>query len=111
MFKPYGVIPALVIDYTIAGGVHGVFVLGSTGEFYGLGWEQKKRAIEITVEQTAGRVPIYVGAGEIATRDCIRLAKLAENYNVAAISVLTPFFITPSKNELKKHYLKIASST
>lgn len=128
MFKPFGVIPALVtpldkngnlmeealrkvIDYTIAGGVHGVFVLGSTGEFYGLEWEQKKRAIEITVEQTAGRVPVYAGASEIATRDCIRLAKLAENYNVSAVSVLTPFFISPSKNELKEHYLKIASST
>lgn len=31
-----------VIDYTISGGVHGVFVLGSTGEFYGLEWEQNK---------------------------------------------------------------------
>ncbi len=128
MFKPYGIITALVtpldkngnlmedslrkvIDYTIAGGVHGVFVLGSTGEFYGLEWEQKKRAIEITVDQAAGRVPVYVGASEIATRDCIRLANLAESYNVSAISVLTPFFITPSKIELKEHYLKIASST
>lgn len=128
MFKPYGVIPALVtpldedgnlmeqalrdvIDYTIAGGVHGVFVLGSTGEIYGLNFEQKRRAIEITVEQTAGRVPVYAGAGEISTRDCIRLVKLAEAYDVAAISVLTPFFITPSQSELKEHYLKIAAST
>jgi 4-hydroxy-tetrahydrodipicolinate synthase len=128
MFKPYGVIPALVtpldqqgnlmedalrkvIDYTIAGGVHGVFILGSTGEFYGLEWEQKKRAIQITVEHTAGRVPVYTGASEITTRDCIRLAKYAENYEVSAVSVLTPFFITPSRDELKEHYLKIASST
>jgi 4-hydroxy-tetrahydrodipicolinate synthase len=128
MFKPFGIIPALVtpldvngnlmedalrevIDYTIEGGVHGVFVLGSTGEFYGLEWEQKKRALEITVEQTKGRVPVYAGASEITTRDCIRLAKLAENFDVAAVSVLTPFFITPSKIELKEHYLNIAAAT
>ncbi len=129
MFKPYGVIPALVtpldeqgnlmeealrqvIDYTIAGGVHGVFILGSTGEIYGLEWEQKKRAIEITVEQTAGRVPVYAGASEITTRDCIKLAKLAESIGgVSAVSVLTPFFISPSKSELKEHYLTIASAT
>ncbi len=129
MFKPYGVIPALVtpldergnlmeaalrqvIDYTIAGGVHGVFILGSTGEIYGLDWEQKKRAIEITVEQTAGRVPVYAGASEITTRDCIRLAKFAEEIGgVSAISVLTPFFITPNRNELKQHYLDIAAAT
>ena len=129
MFKPYGVIPALVtpldeqgnlmedalrrvIDYTIDGGVHGVFILGSTGEIYGLEWEQKKRAIEITVEQAAGRVPVYAGAGEITTRDCIKLAKLAESIGgVSAVSVLTPYFITPSKQELKEHYLTIAAST
>ncbi len=129
MFKPYGVIPALVtpldeqgqlmeralrqvIDYTIAGGVHGVFILGSTGEIYGLEWEQKKRAIEITVEQTAGRVPVYAGASEITTRDCIKLARLAESIGgVSAVSVLTPYFVTPSKAELKEHYLQIAAST
>lgn len=128
MFKPYGIIPALVtplnengrlmedalrkvIDYTIAGGVHGVFVLGSTGEIYGLDFEQKKRAIEITVEHTAGRVPVYAGASEITTRDCIQLAKLAEAIGVQALSVLTPYFISPSKNELKEHYRKIAAST
>lgn len=129
MFKPYGVIPALVtpldeqgnlmedalrkvIDYTISGGVHGVFILGSTGEIYGLEWEQKKRAIEITVEHTAGRVPVYAGASEITTRDCIKLAKLAENIGgVSAVSVLTPFFVSPNKNELKEHYLQIAAST
>lgn len=128
MFKPYGIIPALVtpldergqlkedalrkvIDYTIAGGVHGVFVLGSTGEIYGLDFDQKKRAIEVTVEHTAGRVPVYAGASEITTRDCIKLAKLAESIGVQALSVLTPYFISPSKNELKEHYLNIAAAT
>ena len=128
MFKPYGIIPALVtpldengrlmedalrqvIDYTIAGGVHGLFILGSTGEIYGLEYEQKKRALEITVEQANGRVPVYAGASEITTRDCIKLAQLAESVGAQAISVLTPYFITPSKNELKEHYLKIAKST
>lgn len=129
MFKPYGVIPALVtpldehgnlkedalrkvIDYTIEGGVHGVFILGSTGEIYGLDWEQKKRSIEIAVEQTAGRVPVYAGASEITTRDCIKLAKLAESIGgVSAISVLTPYFISPNKAELKEHYKTIAAST
>ncbi|NLW56275.1 MAG: 4-hydroxy-tetrahydrodipicolinate synthase [Firmicutes bacterium] len=129
MFKPYGIIPALVtpldengnlleealrrvINYTIAGGVHGVFILGTTGELYGLDWEVKKRAIEITVEETAGRVPVYAGAGEITTRDCIKLVKLAESIGgVAAVSVLTPYFATPNQEELKAHYTAIAAAT
>ena len=128
MFKPYGITPALItpldkegrlmeealrklIDYTIAGGVHGVFVLGSTGEFYGLDFEQKKRAIQITVEQAAGRVPVYAGASEITTRQCIRLAELAESIGVDALSVLTPYFVSPSQEELFDHYISIARST
>jgi 4-hydroxy-tetrahydrodipicolinate synthase len=63
------------------------------------------------VDQTAGRVPVYAGASEITTRDCIKLVKLAEECKVDAVSVLTPYFITPSKSELKDHYKTIAAST
>ena len=129
MFQPKGIIPALVtpmdrdgtlledglrevIDYTIEGGVHGVFVLGSTGEIYGLDARQKQRVLEITVNHVAGRVPIYAGASEITTKDCIQTAQLAESIGgISAVSVLTPYFITPSQEELKEHYKAIAGST
>jgi 4-hydroxy-tetrahydrodipicolinate synthase len=129
MFQPKGIIPALVtpldkegnlledglrqvIDYTIEGGVHGLFVLGSTGEIYGLDDRQKRRVLEITVEHTAGRVPVYAGASEITTKDCIKTAKLAEEIGgISAVSVLTPYFVTPNQEELKEHYKAIANST
>ncbi|HEY2422305.1 MAG TPA: 4-hydroxy-tetrahydrodipicolinate synthase [Neobacillus sp.] len=129
MFKPKGVIPALVtpldkngnlmedalkqvIDYTISGGVHGLFVLGSSGEIYGLTNEQKRRVVEITVEHNAGRVPIYCGASEITTRDCIQTAKMVQEVGgVSALSVLTPYFLTPTQDELVDHFKAIAGST
>ena len=61
-----------VLDFTIDRGVHGVFVLGSSGEIYGLDAAQKRRVIEIAVEHVAGRVPVLAGAGEISTRECVR---------------------------------------
>ncbi len=129
MFKPKGVIPALVtpldkdgrlmeqalknvIDYTIAGGVHGLFILGSSGEIYGLSNEQKRRVVEVTVEHTAGRVPIYCGASEITTRDCIQTAQMVQEVGgIAALSVLTPYFMTPTQSELVEHFSAIAKST
>ncbi len=125
----YGAIPALVtpltpegellerglrevLDFVIAGGVHGVFVLGSSGEIYGLSTEQKRRVVEITVEHVAGRVPIYAGASEITTRDCIATAAMVERIGgVAGLSVLTPYFMTPTQSELVDHYRAIAAST
>lgn len=127
MFQVKGVIPPLItpinekeqldtaalrnlIEYVIKGGVHGVFVLGSTGEFYGLDYEDKVRAIEVTMEQVNGRVPVYVGASAITTKECVKLTRLAKKYNAAAVTVLTPMFITPNDDELYAHFRTIAES-
>ncbi len=100
-----------VIEHVLRGGVHGVFVAGSTGEFYGLDYDEKKRAAEITVNQVKGRVPVYVGASAITTRECIKLSKMAEALGAQAVTVLTPMFIRPSEEELYQHFRAIAEST
>ncbi|RPI28615.1 MAG: 4-hydroxy-tetrahydrodipicolinate synthase [Acidobacteria bacterium] len=100
-----------VVEHVIRGGVHGVFVLGTTGEFYGLDLEQKRRAIRITLNQVKGRVPVYAGASAITTRECAELAQLAEKEGAQAVTVLTPMFISPSEEELYQHFATIASST
>ena len=128
MFKPSGIIPALVtpldgqgnlieeslrkiIDYTLEAGVHGVFVLGSTGEIYGLTDKQKQRVMEVTVEHVNGRVPVYAGAGEITTNQSIKTAQIAESVGgISALSVITPYFVSPTQGELIEHYKAIANS-
>ena len=128
VFTPKGIIPAMVtpftpegrvnekglrrfVDYLIEGGSHGLFVVGTTGEFYGLSPEEKKELFEITVDQAGGRVPVYAGTAAITTRDAIRLNRYAEEAKVDAVSVLTPMFISPSQKELIDHYKAIAAST
>lgn len=59
----------------INSGVHGVFVLGSTGEFYGLDFDRNKMVVEITVDHVKERAPVYVGASAITTKECIKLTK------------------------------------
>lgn len=128
MFKPSGIIPALVtpldeqgnlienslkkiIDYTLEAGVHGVFVLGSTGEIYGLTDKQKQRVMEVTVEHVNGRVPVYAGAGEITTNNTIKTAQMAEKVGgISALSVITPYFVSPNQDELEEHYKAVANS-
>ena len=127
-FIPKGIIPAMVTpltkegkvsekalrtfaDYLIEGGSHGLFVVGTTGEFYGLSPEEKKELFEITVDQARGRVPVYAGTGAITTREVIQLPRYAEEAKVDAVSVMTPMFISPSQKELIEHYTAIAAST
>lgn len=126
-FKPHGIIPAMVTplnkegginkvalrkltNYLIEGGVHGLFVIGSTGEWYGLDINQKKEAIETVIEETNMRVPVYAGTGAITTRETIKLTKMAKDIGADACSVLTPVFISPSQEELYEHYKDIANS-
>ncbi|HAK73931.1 MAG TPA: 4-hydroxy-tetrahydrodipicolinate synthase [Sporomusaceae bacterium] len=99
-----------LIEHVIAGGVHGVFVLGSTGEFYGLEYEEKVEAVAVTMEQVKGRVPVYVGASAITTKECVKLTRLAKEYGAAAVTVLTPMFITPTESELYTHFRTVAEA-
>jgi len=127
-FTPRGIIPAMVtpfnrqgkvsedglrglVDYLMEGGVHGLFPVGSQGEFYALEREEKKKIIEIVLDQAKGKVPIYAGTGAITTREVITLTKMAEDIGVDAVSIITPFYISPTQDELYEHYLAIAKST
>jgi len=127
-FTPKGIIPAMVtpfdekgevnevvlrnlVDYLIEGGVHGLFPVGSQGEFYALKKEEKKKIIEVVLDQVKGKVPVYAGTGAITTKETITLTKVAEDIGVDAVSVITPFFISPTQDELYDHYLSIAKST
>lgn len=100
-----------LIDYVIDGGVHGVFLFGTTGEPYGFSIEEKKKFIEASADQINGRVPLYVGTGAITTKEAIQLTQMAEACGADAVSVVTPFFSTPNQDELYEYYKDIANNT
>lgn len=100
-----------MVDYVIAGGVHGILAMGSNGEFFGLEHEEQIRALTIILDQTAGRVPVYMGIGAITTRECVRMARKAEELGAQAITILPPMFLTPNEDELFAHFKAIADAT
>lgn len=100
-----------IVDHVIAGGVHGILSMGSNGEFFGLDPEQQERAAVITLDQAAGRVPVYFGIGAVTTRECVRWGRLAEQIGAQAISILHPMFLSPNDDELYSHFKTVADST
>lgn len=128
MYRPQGIIPALVtpldenesldepalrklVQYLVEGGAHALFVLGSQGEFWAFDSSEKRMIFDIVVNEVAGRVPVIGGAAAVTTREATALTNLAEEAGVDAISVLTPFFVSPSQSELVAHFQAIARST
>jgi 4-hydroxy-tetrahydrodipicolinate synthase len=100
-----------VIDHQIACGVHGIFVLGTTGECYALDAEEKQKVVAATVEHVNKRLPVFAGTGAETTREAIRHTKMAEREGADGVSVITPYFIMPSQAELVDHYRRLAEST
>lgn len=100
----------VLIDYCIEGGVHGIFPIGSSGEFHALTIQEKKRLIEIAVEHADGRAFVIPCTSGITTRECVELTTFAEAVGADGASIITPFYINPSQEELYNHYVTIASS-
>ncbi len=98
------------VDYVIEGGVTGILLYGSNGEFYVIEEDEMERGLKIVVDQAAGRVPVYFGIGAISTKKCIRLAKMAAANGAEAISILQPMFLKPTEAELFQHFKAIADA-
>ena len=99
------------LDHLIDAGVHGIFVLGTNSEFYALDETEKHEVIATAVEHVRGRVPVFAGTGAETTREAVRLTRMAEREGVQGVSVITPYFIAPSQQEIFDHYRRIAECT
>lgn len=99
-----------LIDHLIGRGVHGIFVLGTTSEFYALDEAEKQAVIATAVEHVNKRVPVFAGTGAETTREAVRLTKMAEKEKVDGVSVITPYYVSPTQVEIADHYRKVAEA-
>lgn len=100
-----------LIDFWAENGIDGVFPFGTTGEFYAFSDDEYRHVLEVTKDAVRGRMAIYAGANHITTAGTIKIAKIAEEVGVDALSVLTPMFVSQTQQELIMHYTAIAQST
>ena len=100
-----------LIDRLIDKGVHGLFILGTNGEFHRLTNQQKIEFMKIVVDYTNHRVPVYAGTGGNCTEEVIQMTKAASEIGVDAVSVITPYLLALSQEELYHHYKKIADTS
>lgn len=98
------------VERQISAGVHGIFAFGTNGECYALTTSEKERILEIVVEQTAHRVPVYAGSGCITTRETIEVSRKAQELGADVLSVIAPYFAAASQEELYRHYMAVAEA-
>jgi len=97
-----------VVEYVIAGGVDGIFVLGSSGEFPGLNDATRERLVQAVCEQVKGRVPVLAGIADAGTRRTIQRGKRVAQLGADAIAVTAPYYYIHAQEELVAHFTAIA---
>jgi len=86
-----GARPRRLIDDLLDQGVHGLVPGGSTGEFAALTPDERRRLLEIVIDQNAGRMPVIAHTGAITTAEAVALSEHAVGLGSAAVLVLPPY--------------------
>ena len=98
------------VNRMIDAGVHGIFAFGTNGESYALTAEEKVRVLEVVVEETKHRVPVYAGTGCVTTAETVKMSKKAQELGADVLSVIVPWFAAASQDELYDHYKAVAEA-
>lgn len=99
-----------LIDFLIDGGVHGLIILGDTGEFFALTPDERLRYVEATIKHIDRRVPVVVQPSAITTREAVMHAMHAERMGADALMLLPPYYRFSPESEVYAHYEAVASA-
>jgi len=100
-----------LVQRQIEAGINFLVPCGTTGESPTLSRAEHLRVVEITVEETRGKVPILAGAGGYNTTEVIDLVQQLSDIGADGILSVTPYYNKPTQDGLLQHYEAIASST
>jgi dihydrodipicolinate synthase/N-acetylneuraminate lyase len=92
----------------LAGGVHGLFLLGTTGEGPSLSYELKYEMVKKSCEIIDGRVPVLVGITDTSFAESIRLAKHAAACDADAVVLAPPYYFPAGQAELLEYFEHLA---
>lgn len=96
-----------LIGHVLGGGVHGLFILGTTGEAAALASGVKRELVERVCRLACGRVPVLVGVPDTCVARSIELARFSAQHGAAAIVVSPSFFLPPNQEELLSYVRRL----
>jgi 4-hydroxy-tetrahydrodipicolinate synthase len=95
----------------IDAGVHFLVPCGTTGETPTLSDAERRRVVELVVEEAAGKVPVVAGAGGYDTREVVDAAREMQKVGADALLSVTPYYNKPTPEGLFQHFSAVAEAT
>ncbi len=97
-----------LVEHILAGGVHGLFLLGTTGEAPDLPYDVRYELVRVVCEQVRGRVPVLVGIIDTVLAESLRLAEYAFDCGADALVAAPPYYFAAGQPELIGYYRNLA---
>lgn len=99
-----------LVEHLLAGGVHGIFALGSSGQVAYLTDAERDAVAARVVAKVAGRVPVVVGTPDLTAHRIVEQAKRAEALGASAVVVTAPLYALNNAAEIANHFRIVARS-
>ena len=98
------------VEWQISSGVHFIVPCGSTGEAATMSLEEHRRVVQITIEVTAGRVPVVAGAASNDTKKAVALSKEMASLGATHLLHASPMYNKPPQRGIVAHFRAIADA-
>jgi 4-hydroxy-tetrahydrodipicolinate synthase len=92
-----------LIEHILAGGVNGLFILGTTGEGPSLSYRLRRELIERVCKQIKKRVPVLVGITDTAFVESLNVARAAADFGADAVVLAPPYYLPEAQPELQEY--------
>jgi len=92
-----------LIEHVLAGGVHGLFLLGTTGEAPSLSYRLRRELVDRACRQVKGRVPVLVGITDTAFVESVNMARCAADAGAQAVVLAPPYYFPAGQEELVEY--------
>lgn len=99
-----------LVEYQVAAGVHGLWVMGTTAEFAAFDEDERAALVETVVTCACGRVPVIANVSDASTRLAVRHARRALAAGVDAIAATPPYYYPHSQDEVLAHYREVRAA-
>lgn len=97
-----------IYDWLIEGGMDGILILGSIGEFFAIPLEEKKRMIQDALDYVNHRVTVYVGTGGTVFEECVELSRFALDRGADGVMVISPYYFNLPDSSVLNFYDTLA---
>jgi dihydrodipicolinate synthase/N-acetylneuraminate lyase len=98
-------------SWLIGRGVHGLYPNGSTGEFTRFTAQERRRIVQVVIEEAAGRVPVVAGAAEANVRETLAACEAYAQMGARAVAIVSPFYYRLPPESVYAYFAEIARQT